>query len=96
MRTLSRPSAWLLLTIIAAGIVLLPQRGAAKDDHYRWYEPPTQIGDPDEGGGGRSELSKQRLPSVLVVSLLDGRLIVIKMPRFAASNRRIPGDRQRP
>jgi hypothetical protein len=55
--TKMRRSALWLTVVIAAGIVLTPQRGAARTDPYRYYIPeeiPQQIGDPDGGGSGIS------------------------------------------
>ena len=50
----SRPTLWLAI-VFAAGIMLVPQRGAARTDPSRWYEPGTpRIGEPDDGGTGRA------------------------------------------
>ena len=44
----SRPTLWLAI-VFAAGIMLVPQRGAARTDPSRWYEPGLpRIGEPDD------------------------------------------------
>jgi len=49
MKKLRRSALWLAV-VIAAGVVLTPQRGAA--DPYRLYIPEEQVGEPDDGGHG--------------------------------------------
>ena len=41
-----RPTLWLAI-LLAAGIMLVPHRGAAMMGPHRWYDPP-QMGEPDD------------------------------------------------
>ncbi len=51
----SRPVLWLAI-VFAAGIMLVPQRGAARTNPNRFYDPivDPRMGEPDDGGTGRA------------------------------------------
>ncbi len=57
----SRPVLWLAI-VFAAGIMLVPQRGAARTNPNRFCEPINEprLGEPDDPGSGRS----LRLPAI--------------------------------
>ena len=57
----SRPVLWLAI-VFAAGIMLVPQRGAARTNPNRFYDPidEPRLGEPDDPGSGRA----LRLPAI--------------------------------
>ncbi len=66
----SRPTLWLAI-VFAAGIMLVPQRGAARTDPSRWYEPGTpRIGEPDDPPDGAIRLPISMLPTYWLVNTI--------------------------
>jgi hypothetical protein len=78
MIKLSRPVLWLAI-VFAAGIMLVPQRGAAGTIPCRYYEPPPPLlGDPDDPGIRLAF----RLPTI---ELMPGTWWSFKMTTYVAS-----------
>jgi len=92
MKKLRRSALWLAV-VIAAGVVLTPQRGAA--DPYRLYIPEEQptLGDPDGSTGGRSQKVNWINAGMITVRLWTGQTFVIDLSRLSWIRLQAPGDR---
>ena len=76
----SRPVLWLAF-VFAAGIMLVPQRGAARTNPHVFYEPipEPRLGEPDDPGSGRA----LRLPAI---EFMPGNWWSYALTTYLASN----------
>ena len=92
MKKLRRPTLWLAV-VIAAGVFLMPQRGAA--DPYKWLIPEEQprLGDPDDSSGGRSQKVDWINAGIFTVRIWTGQTFVIDLSRLSWIRLQAAGER---
>jgi len=95
MIKLSRPVLWLAI-VFAAGIMLVPQRGAAGTIPCRYYEPPPPLlGEPDDPPDGAVLVRVTMLPAYWLVNTIVKYVIDPNGRTISSSPGRDRGSRSR-